>query len=46
MENLLAAMDRRLANLSWMAAETKVKARAKLAAFTPMIGFPDEVAQL
>ena len=39
--NILAAMDRRLANLGWMAPETKVKARAKLAAFTPMIGYPD-----
>ncbi len=39
--NILAAMDRRLTNLSWMAPETKVKARAKLAAFTPMIGYPD-----
>ncbi|HVM23571.1 MAG TPA: M13 family metallopeptidase [Sphingomicrobium sp.] len=38
--NVLAAMDRRLANLSWMSPETKVKARAKLAAFTPMIGYP------
>ena len=37
-----AAMDRRLANLSWMAAETKAKARAKLAAFTPMIGYPEK----
>lgn len=41
-KNLLAAMDRRLANLSWMAPETKAKARAKLAAFTPMIGYPDK----
>jgi putative endopeptidase len=40
-KNVLAAMDRRLASLSWMAPETKVKARAKLAAFTPMIGYPD-----
>jgi putative endopeptidase len=39
-KNILAAMDRRLANLSWMAPETRVKARAKLAAFTPMIGYP------
>jgi putative endopeptidase len=39
--NILAAMDRRLARLSWMAPETKAKARAKLAAFTPMIGHPD-----
>ena len=38
--NVLAAMDRRLANLSWMTAPTKAKARAKLAAFTPMIGHP------
>lgn len=39
--NVIAAMDQRLINLSWMAPETKVKARAKLAAFTPMIGYPD-----
>jgi putative endopeptidase len=38
--NVLAAMDRRLANLSWMTAPTKAKARAKLAAFKPMIGYP------
>ena len=40
--NLIAAMDIRLSNLTWMAAETKVKARAKLAAFTPKIGYPDK----
>ncbi len=40
-KNLLVAMDRRLERLSWMTPETKVKARAKLASFTPMIGFPD-----
>lgn len=39
-KNVLAAMDRRLANLSWMTAPTKARARAKLAAFTPMIGHP------
>ena len=38
--NLIAAMDARLANLEWMAPETKVRARAKLAAFTPKIGYP------
>ena len=27
---------------SWMAPETKVKAKAKLAAFTPRIGYPDQ----
>jgi putative endopeptidase len=39
-KNVIAAMDRRLQGLTWMAPETKVKARAKLAAFTPKIGFP------
>ncbi len=39
--NVLVAMDRRLAALSWMTPKTKVKARAKLAAFTPMIGRPE-----
>ena len=40
--NLVKAMEARLANLSWMAPETKVKARAKLAAFRPKIGYPDK----
>ncbi|MBJ6121061.1 M13 family metallopeptidase [Sphingomonas mollis] len=40
--NLIAAMDVRLSKLEWMAPETKVKARAKLAAFTPKIGYPDK----
>jgi putative endopeptidase len=40
--NLIKAMDLRLQNLSWMAPETKAKARAKLAAFTPKIGYPDK----
>jgi putative endopeptidase len=39
--DLIAAMDKRLANLTWMAPETKVKAPAKLAAFNPMIGYPE-----
>lgn len=39
--NLIAAMDDRLSKLEWMAPETKAKARAKLAAFTPKIGYPD-----
>ena len=39
--NLIAARDQRLANLSWMAPETRTRARAKLAAFTPKIGYPD-----
>jgi len=39
--NVIAAMDARLANLAWMAPETRQAARAKLAAFTPKIGYPD-----
>ena len=39
--NLIAAMDQRLANLSWMAPETRTRARAKLAALTPKSGYPD-----
>jgi putative endopeptidase len=39
--NLIRAMDARLSSLAWMTPETKVKARAKLAAFTPKIGYPD-----
>ena len=41
-KNIIAAMDNRLANLTWMDAATKVQARAKLAAFTPKIGYPDK----
>jgi putative endopeptidase len=40
--NIVGAMGRRIENLSWMAPETKVKAKAKLAAFTPRIGYPDQ----
>jgi putative endopeptidase len=39
--NVIRAMDQRLANLAWMAPETRTRARAKLAAFTPKIGYPD-----
>ncbi|HEX8193817.1 MAG TPA: M13 family metallopeptidase [Allosphingosinicella sp.] len=39
--NVIQAMDRRLAGLTWMAPETRQQARAKLAAFTPKIGYPD-----
>ena len=39
-KNVIAAMDQRLANLPWMAPETKEKARAKLASFKPKIGYP------
>ncbi|MHA6719570.1 M13 family metallopeptidase [Sphingomonas sp. RS6] len=40
-KNIIAAMDRRIDQLDWMAPETKVKAHEKLAAFTPKIGYPD-----
>src|SRR4051812_580493 len=40
--NLIRAMDLRLQNLTWMTPETKAKARAKLAVFTPKIGYPDK----
>jgi putative endopeptidase len=40
-KNVIAAMDQRLANLTWMDPGTKEKARAKLAIFTPKIGYPD-----
>ncbi len=40
--NLIAAMDRRIDKLEWMSAETKTKAHAKLAAFTPKIGYPSQ----
>jgi len=40
--NIIAAMDARIDKLTWMSAETKVKAHAKLAAFTPKIGYPTQ----
>ncbi len=39
--NVVAAMGRRIDGLSWMAPETKQRARAKLANFTTKIGYPD-----
>ena len=39
--NVISAMDHRLANLAWMAPDTRARARAKLAAFTPKIGYPE-----
>ena len=41
-KNIIAAMDRRIDQLEWMSADTKVKAHAKLAAFTPKIGYPSQ----
>jgi len=40
--NLIAAMDQRIDKLDWMSAETRAKAHAKLAAFTPKIGYPSQ----
>ncbi|MFC3033045.1 M13 family metallopeptidase [Pseudoalteromonas fenneropenaei] len=40
-ENLRTALGERIDGLDWMGAETKVNAKAKLAAFTPKIGYPD-----
>ncbi|HET9638797.1 MAG TPA: M13-type metalloendopeptidase [Allosphingosinicella sp.] len=39
--NVIAAMDRRIDQLDWMAPATRAAAHAKLAAFTPKIGYPD-----
>ena len=35
-------MGRRIDKLDWMTPETKVRAHAKLAAFTPKIGYPSQ----
>lgn len=40
--NLIAAMGRRIDQLDWMSPDTKAKAHAKLAAFTPKIGYPSQ----
>lgn len=40
-ENLRTALGQRIENLDWMTDDTKVNAQAKLAAFTPKIGYPD-----
>jgi len=39
-KNLLVSMGQRLDALPWMSAETKAKAKAKLATYNPKIGFP------
>lgn len=40
--NIITAMNHRIDQLEWMSAETKTKAHAKLAAFTPKIGYPSQ----
>jgi len=39
-KNLLTSMGQRLEGLTWMSAETKAKAKAKLATYNPKIGYP------
>jgi predicted metalloendopeptidase len=39
--NLLAAYQQSIVTLDWMSAETKLEAQAKLAKFTPKIGYPN-----
>jgi len=39
-KNVIAAMDRRIDQLDWMQPATRAAAHAKLAAFTPKIGYP------
>jgi putative endopeptidase len=39
-KNLLISMGQRLDGLAWMGAETKAKAKAKLATYNPKIGYP------
>jgi putative endopeptidase len=40
--NLLVSMGQRLDGLSWMSAETKAKAKAKLGTYNPKIGYPKQ----
>jgi putative endopeptidase len=40
--NIIKAMDARLARLEWMEPATRAKARAKLAAFHPQVGYPEK----
>jgi putative endopeptidase len=40
-QNLVAAMDIRLANNPWMTPQTKKQARAKLVAMIPKVGYPE-----
>ncbi|MCL6678539.1 M13 family peptidase [Sphingomonas sp. RG327] len=41
-KNIIGAMNRRIDKLEWMTPETRAKAHAKLAAFTPKIGYPSQ----
>lgn len=41
-KNVISAMGRRIDGLAWMSDAAKARAHAKLAAFTPKIGYPDQ----
>ncbi len=41
-KNLIVAYGQSIDNLEWMSPDTKKEARAKLAKFTPKIGYPDK----
>jgi putative endopeptidase len=41
-KNLLVSMGQRLDGLTWMGAETKAKAKEKLATYNPKIGYPNK----
>ena len=41
-KNILAAFDARIDRLDWMSAETKAKAKEKLAVFRVGVGYPDK----
>jgi len=41
-QNVLTAMGQRIDGLTWMSAETKAKAKAKLARYHRKIGYPDK----
>jgi len=41
-KHLMTAMGQRLDALSWMSAETKAKAKQKLATYNPKIGYPNK----
>ncbi len=45
-KNVVEAMGRRIDGLTWMAPETKTRARAKLANFRTKIGYPGALAGL
>jgi endothelin-converting enzyme/putative endopeptidase len=41
-DNVITTLDESLEDLEWLSEETRIKAKQKLAKFTPKIGYPDE----